>query len=309
MTITDNSDAALGDHRHIDITVTPAPAQEPPPAPAPVTITPPPTTQTPSRADSPGSSMATQGRTDTDTSDGSIASTTGKGSQSSTSASVVGHDTQTRANVGSKASGNAESATRGAAAPITINNDRDAARNDGDRGRDRDRSADVFNDLARRMGIDASRGKDMMLANTFDRNHAQSAAEQSFASPYSSVAARRELLQNIAQMRESMDHKLQVDRNFTASSAAVSAGVSIGYVIWLIRGGALLSSLLASIPAWAAIDPVAVLPNSTSRNGDSDDDSLQDMLRKARQARAAAPGPASPVPGSSLPSTPGHYGS
>ena len=39
-------------------------------------------------------------------------------------------------------------------------------------------------------------------------------------------------------------------RGSTGSTVAVSTGLSVGYVLWLVRGGVLLSSVLSSMPAW-----------------------------------------------------------
>ena len=89
--------------------------------------------------------------------------------------------------------------------------------------------------------------------------------------------------EQLGQVRERVGERLMADRNFAASSVAVSASVSIGYVIWLIRGGVLLSSVLASVPAWSAIDPLPVLSRVGGRKGgDDEDDSLQAMLSKAK---------------------------
>ena len=45
-------------------------------------------------------------------------------------------------------------------------------------------------------------------------------------------------------------------QNIVASSAiAVTTGLSVGYVIWLIRSGILLSTFLSSMPAWQILDP------------------------------------------------------
>jgi Domain of unknown function (DUF4347) len=120
----------------------------------------------------------------------------------------------------------------------------------------------------------------------------------------------RALLQQAAfrndldRVREQVTSRIDIERNLLASSVAVSAGVSIGYVIWLIRGGVLLSSLLASIPAWSAIDPLPILSSFGGDKGkgkdqgqdadqDEEDDSLQAMLKKAAQSTPPQAGGAS----------------
>ena len=99
-------------------------------------------------------------------------------------------------------------------------------------------------------------------------------------------------------MREQVDGEIEVEGNLVVSSVAVTGSLSVGYVIWLLRGGLLLSSLLSSMPAWHAVDPMPVL----ARGGDSDDedgfeeDPLEKLFGKARDAllgglsgKAAAP--------------------
>jgi VCBS repeat-containing protein len=57
-----------------------------------------------------------------------------------------------------------------------------------------------------------------------------------------------------------------------ASTIAMSTGLSVGYVIWLVRGGALLGSMLSSMPMWQMIDPLPVLTRSAgSRRKESDE--------------------------------------
>lgn len=77
------------------------------------------------------------------------------------------------------------------------------------------------------------------------------------------------------------NNRLQFDQRVMASSVTVSASVSIGYVLWLLRSGALLSSVLATIPAWRSIDPLPVLASFPTRKDNNDDDeSLEEMLDK-----------------------------
>lgn len=47
--------------------------------------------------------------------------------------------------------------------------------------------------------------------------------------------------------------------------------------ITLVRGGTLLASMMASLPAWRAIDPLPVL-GAMEDNGDDDTETLQSMV-------------------------------
>jgi hypothetical protein len=69
---------------------------------------------------------------------------------------------------------------------------------------------------------------------------------------------------------------------FAVGATAVSVtGLSVGYVLWLIRGGTLLASLMSSLPAWCSMDPLPVLDsfdNSENRRREDNDISLQSLV-------------------------------
>ena len=71
------------------------------------------------------------------------------------------------------------------------------------------------------------------------------------------------------------------------------AGLTIGYVAWLIRGGVLLTSLLTSMPAWRLLDPMPILGEGARRRDEGDDDSLEALVGGADTAPPAPP-PAEP---------------
>jgi parallel beta-helix repeat protein len=95
----------------------------------------------------------------------------------------------------------------------------------------------------------------------------------------------RGFIEDVQKVGDDTKQTLKLDRNVVASTTAVSAGLSIGYVIWLVRGGALLSSLLASIPAWRVMDPLPILGNMGDSGDESDDESLDAMIDKANQKK------------------------
>jgi len=69
-----------------------------------------------------------------------------------------------------------------------------------------------------------------------------------------------------------MQREQVAEQVIVGSSAVVSTSVSIGYVTWLLRGGSLLTTILSSLPAWQAFDPLAEL-ESFEGNGDGEEDS------------------------------------
>jgi len=134
--------------------------------------------------------------------------------------------------------------------------------------------------------------------------------------PTMTAATAQTLRDTLGSVQKELTRTLDVDQQVVGASAVVSASMSIGYVIWMLRGGALLTSLFASMPAWSSIDPLPVLDSPARRDGrgpgDDEDDSLSALIaRGARRlqsmtgtagASAAVPAspstPSSPPPGS-----------
>ena len=63
----------------------------------------------------------------------------------------------------------------------------------------------------------------------------------------------------------------------------------MGYVVWLARGGLLLASLLSSMPAWRAIDPLPVLTNFRDSEDGDDNESLDSLVRKGGANKGPKP--------------------
>ena len=68
------------------------------------------------------------------------------------------------------------------------------------------------------------------------------------------------------------------------ATIATTGGMSVGYVLWTIRAGHLISSLLVQMPAWRLVDPLPVLEVATVTDLPSDlgcredDESLLSMV-------------------------------
>jgi Domain of unknown function (DUF4347)/Cadherin-like/Right handed beta helix region len=116
------------------------------------------------------------------------------------------------------------------------------------------------------------------------------------------VLTDKSFFDDVQKNREQSNQTIKFDRNVVATSTAVSAGLSIGYVIWLVRGGALMSSLLASVPAWRLMDPLPVLGSMGDNDQDDDDESLDAMIESSKAKKLQVPEP-------NLPLAPAHSGS
>ncbi len=85
------------------------------------------------------------------------------------------------------------------------------------------------------------------------------------------------MMRNLDLQREMLrEHQITVER-VTQTTVSVGTGVSIGYIVWLLRSGAVLGSMLSALPAWKTIDPLPVL-ESLGSDDDSDQETLESMV-------------------------------
>jgi len=70
----------------------------------------------------------------------------------------------------------------------------------------------------------------------------------------------------LAQLSNGLDHLAQqLDTEKTrsviiiGSATGMTALLSAGYVLWALRGGSLLASMLATLPVWRWLDPLPIL--------------------------------------------------
>ena len=78
---------------------------------------------------------------------------------------------------------------------------------------------------------------------------------------------------------EEIENQLSAARIALGSSLTVTSGLSVGYFLYLLRGGAIMSSMLTSLPAWRFVDPLPILGNLQD-SLDADNESLQSMVTK-----------------------------
>jgi hypothetical protein len=62
------------------------------------------------------------------------------------------------------------------------------------------------------------------------------------------------------------------------TSAVVSTSVSVGIMIWVLRGGSLLTAFMSATPVWTAFDPLPILVNRHSEEP-KDDDTLLSLVK------------------------------
>jgi len=90
-------------------------------------------------------------------------------------------------------------------------------------------------------------------------------------------------LKGLDDVRDELNNVSAAEKTYVASSIAATTGLSIGYVIWLLRSGVLLTALLSSVPAWQFVNPLLVLGSPAKKKRkkgqeDLEDDSLESMF-------------------------------
>ena len=68
------------------------------------------------------------------------------------------------------------------------------------------------------------------------------------------------------------------------TAIVLSAALSTGFVVWVLRGGYLLSFMISSMPAWTLIDPLPILESWTPsgrqdlRNREANENTLDEIF-------------------------------
>lgn len=138
-------------------------------------------------------------------------------------------------------------------------------------------------------------------------------------------ASRSSLMTALDHLRRQVQDDAAGDPTLTlGSSTLVTTGLSVGYVLWLARGGVLVASLMSSVPTWAGMDPLPVLAQMRRDNAragegsgaadddhtttdDSDElDPIEQLFSRARrlvQRPAEVMAPSVAAPAASTPSS------
>jgi hypothetical protein len=102
------------------------------------------------------------------------------------------------------------------------------------------------------------------------------------------------ITQKLDEMHEQVTKDPALKELVAGTAQWASLAVSVIYILWTIRAGYLLASLLSSMPAWTFVDPLPILdhvndPNDpegrnrrgkNSNNTDEDDESLQNLVER-----------------------------
>lgn len=84
-------------------------------------------------------------------------------------------------------------------------------------------------------------------------------------------------------LKQEAENEIALNQVVASSAIAVTTGLSMGYVAWLLRSGVLLSSLLSSMPAWRFLDPLPVLAGKLDLDEEADEESLETIIEQPGQ--------------------------
>jgi hypothetical protein len=104
------------------------------------------------------------------------------------------------------------------------------------------------------------------------------------------------LISRLDDLRRSLEVGGETRASDLAGGTAMGLSLSVGYVVWLVRGGILASSMLAALPSWQLLDPLPMLGRLGSRGDDEDAerDQVESLFAKGHGA-PVAPAPAPTV--------------
>lgn len=90
--------------------------------------------------------------------------------------------------------------------------------------------------------------------------------------------------QSLTELHEKITRENDV-LHLVAGTAVVSLGLSVGYILWTLRAGYMIATMLSTMPAWQFVDPLPILNDPSllnrkrrSRAGDDEGESLATMI-------------------------------
>ncbi|UCG11941.1 MAG: hypothetical protein JSU72_15700, partial [Deltaproteobacteria bacterium] len=104
--------------------------------------------------------------------------------------------------------------------------------------------------------------------------------QQGLAHEPISASVYEHLRNSLDALNEETVSEIQLEKAVIGSAIVVSTGLSVGYVVWLIRGGMLLSSVLSSLPAWQIADPLPILTQKKEDSESEDEESLETIIKQ-----------------------------
>ena len=94
-------------------------------------------------------------------------------------------------------------------------------------------------------------------------------SNQTASEVFAAIMGPGDMWHELDAFQDAMGTKLSTEEMVVGSIGTLSSSLVVGYVIWVVRSGLLLSSVVASMPAWTLIDPTVIM---TVSDGDDEED-------------------------------------
>ncbi len=80
------------------------------------------------------------------------------------------------------------------------------------------------------------------------------------------------------ELRDQRQSSAIMEKIVVGTTTAVTGGLTVGYVIWLIRGGSLLATMVSVVPTWVTFDPLPVMDRFEEEMPREDHESLASIV-------------------------------
>jgi hypothetical protein len=92
---------------------------------------------------------------------------------------------------------------------------------------------------------------------------------------------RRQLWEQLAYLQRQIEEKRALQRDTSLGETALEIGTatmaaSLGYIIWFLRGSAMMATVITQVPAWKMIDPLVILDSMNAGQTEACED--QDVI-------------------------------
>ena len=90
------------------------------------------------------------------------------------------------------------------------------------------------------------------------------------------------LWEQLDELRTSTGNDVSLTHFTVGSASAATSSLIVGYVILALRNGLLLSGVLAAMPVWNLLDPLAIAAVA-NHDDDESEESLEDLVEKQKE--------------------------
>lgn len=106
----------------------------------------------------------------------------------------------------------------------------------------------------------------------------------------------RQWTESLNRIRDGVKIESNHHRNVSGAAAVTVSAFSSGYLIWLLRGGLLLTSLLSTLPAWQTLDPLPILASAKRRRKGEEEEKADVVDRLFDQSSSVDDAPREAMP-------------